>query len=248
MEITCATVPTPGTLGDDYALTGTNWAVALDGATANSMPTGCTHTVRWYVQQLAAHLGLQLATTTAPLPEVLRAAISGLVAVHGRTCDMTCPDSPSSTVAIARVDGDQVELLVLCDSPILVLHTNGDVQVVTDTRTSALPGYTPADLSELRNTDRGFWVASTRPESADRAVILTLPLAEVSAVAVLTDGASRLADHYGWSWEHLMKALLDLGPRAVIGLTREQEAVKSPPRGKQYDDATAIVIRLPHPA
>ncbi|WP_030237786.1 protein phosphatase 2C domain-containing protein [Streptomyces sp. NRRL S-350] len=244
MEITYATAPTPGTAGDDYGLIGDDWALVLDGATANGLPTGCTHTVRWYVHQLAAHLGTQLAATTYPLPEVLRVAIADLAVSHGRTCDMTCPDSPSSTVAAARVTGDQVELLVLCDSPILVLTHPGDVLVVTDTRTQHLPGYTPADLSKLRNTDIGFWVASTNPAAADRAVTRTLPRAEVAAVALLTDGASRLADHYGWSWEQLMNTLLDKGPREVIRLTREQEAIRSPARGKANDDATAIVIRL----
>ncbi|MBD0689367.1 protein phosphatase 2C domain-containing protein [Streptomyces sp. CBMA123] len=246
MEITCASVPTPGTDGDgdDYALTGNTWAVALDGATANGLPTGCTHTVAWYVRKLAAGLGTRLATTAVPLPEVLRAAIADLAAFHGRTCDMTCPDSPSSTVAAARITEDEVELMVLCDSPILVLTSAGEVQVVTDTRTRHLPGYTPDHLSALRNRDPGFWVASTDPAAADRAVTRTLPRDSVAAVAVLTDGASRLADHYGWTWEELMDALLNLGPREVIRLTREEEAVRSPERGKPHDDATAIIIRL----
>ncbi|WP_033822965.1 protein phosphatase 2C domain-containing protein [Kitasatospora sp. MBT63] len=245
MEITCATAPTPGTGdGDDYALTGNTWALVLDGATANGLPTGCSHTVAWYVRQLAGHLGTLLATTTAPLPKVLRAAVTDLAASHGQTCDMACPDSPSSTVAAARITDDLVELMVLCDSPILVLTHPGDVLVVTDTRTHHLPGYTPADLSKLRNSDGGFWVASTRPEAADRAVTRTLSRAEVAAVAVLTDGASRLADHYGWTWEQLMHALLEKGPAEVIRLTREQEAIRSPERGKVHDDASAIVLRL----
>ncbi len=64
--------------------------------------------------------------------------------------------------------------------------------------------------------------------------------------ALLTDGVTRLAEWYGYSWPDIFARLSDGGPAGLIDLVRAAER-QSPPRGpghKQHDDATAVHIRF----
>ncbi|WP_371484865.1 protein phosphatase 2C domain-containing protein [Kitasatospora sp. NBC_00315] len=247
LEIIHATAPTPGGVNEDAIVTGPAFAVVLDGATATGAPTGCVHSVAWYVRQLAAQLSCALLTSDEELREILREAIRALVVEHGRTCDMSNPDSPSSTVAMVRARNGVLEILSLADSPVAVQRTDGSVQVVVDDRTSHLASYTRDAVRGFRNSDAGgFWVASTKPEAADRAVIASVPLAEVNAVAVLSDGASRLPERYGWTWNRFMAALVSDGPTHIIDITRAAEAATEAGafRGKPHDDATAVLCTI----
>ncbi|MGA5819860.1 protein phosphatase 2C domain-containing protein [Kitasatospora sp. NPDC094028] len=251
LEFTHATAASPGAKANDDALVvGADFAIVLDGASAGSGETGCCHTVAWYSHQLAARLAALLTGgADLTLTEVLRRALTELVADHGTTCDMDNPDSPSSTVAIARVRAGVLEVLSLADSPIAVVRVDGTVRVVVDERTTRLPSYTEQARRELRNTDDGFWVASTRPEAADRAVTETLPLDQVTSFTLFSDGASRLAERYDWSWVDLLALLRTAKPSHVIKLTREAERNTDPARlgigpgqlrGKKHDDATLV--------
>ncbi|MFE4356151.1 protein phosphatase 2C domain-containing protein [Kitasatospora sp. NPDC056800] len=247
LEITHATAPTPGGINEDAVVTGPGFAVVLDGATATGAPTGCIHSVAWYVRQLAARLSSALLTNDGELREILREAIRELVADHGQTCDMSNPDSPSSTVAMVRARGDVLEVLSLADSPVAVQRRDGSVQVVVDDRTSHLSSYTRDAVRGFRNNDNGgFWVASTKPEAADRAVLASVPVAEVSTVAVLSDGASRLPERYGWLWERFMADLASNGPTHIIDATRAAESTTEAGtfRGKTHDDATAVLCTI----
>ncbi|MGW2544742.1 protein phosphatase 2C domain-containing protein [Kitasatospora sp. NPDC001574] len=247
LEITHATAPTPGGVNEDAVVTGPGFAVVLDGATATGAPTGCIHSVAWYVRQLAARLSSVLLTDDGDLREILRGAIRELVVEHGQTCDMSNPDSPSSTVAMVRAQGGVLEVLSLADSPVAVQRTDGSVQVVVDDRTSHLASYTRDAVRGFRNNDNGgFWVASTKPEAADRAVLASIPVSEVSAVAVLSDGASRLPERYGWTWDRFMADLASNGPTHIIDATRAAEATTEAGtfRGKAHDDATAVLCTI----
>jgi hypothetical protein len=68
-------------------------------------------------------------------------------------------------------------------------------------------------------------------------------------VALLTDGASRYSERYGHSWENLVDLLETAGPRALVDRVRryDSDAAVGAFRGKRYDDATAVLCRLPLP-
>jgi hypothetical protein len=125
------------------------------------------------------------------------------------------------------------------------------VQVIVDDRTSRLASYTPDAVRGYRNSDDGgFWVASTQLEAADHALPASLALADIDAVAVLSDGTSRLPERYGWTWEQFMDEITAEGPAHIIAKTREAEA-DAPAgvyRGNTHDDATAAVCVVTHDA
>ncbi|MGH3569617.1 MAG: DUF5710 domain-containing protein [Pseudonocardia sp.] len=167
---------------------------------------------------------------------------------HASTCDLDNPASPSSTVVALRRRGDDLECLGLADSPI-VLDLPDGVRTVLDDRSAHLSSYTPEAVRAARNTEGGFWVASTVPQAARHAVTVTVPYASVRRAAVLSDGSARYVDRFGLTdWSGLLDVLTDAGPLELIQRVRAAEAQETDEdrrrerrRGKQYD-ATAVLV------
>jgi serine/threonine protein phosphatase PrpC len=155
------------------------------------------------------------------------------------------PDSPSTTVSVVRVAGNNLDYLTLGDSPIMVWQPGRDIQVVMDGRTAHLPGgrpYTFELVRSLRNKPGGFWIASTVPEAAYEAITGTVELHPGSEIALLTDGVTRLVEFYDYTWDRLFGQLRESTPKAVIASVRKFERERGTPYGKPHDDATAMHI------
>lgn len=237
----------PPAVNEDLVVTGPDFAVVLDGATApQGVESGCRHDVPWLVKQLAQQLAPPLLTqTSASLPDVLADAIAAVRATHADTCDVSNPDSPSSTVSMVRLHSDHVEHLVLADSPVVMRSPDGKVTVHSDDRIDRLPERTLEAVRRLRNRPGGFWAASTVPEAAYQAVTGTTDRADVDVIAILSDGASRFTERYGHSWDELLDVLTIDGPRQLIDRVREHDAACATPRWKRYDDASAVLLQGP---
>ncbi len=241
---------TPGRKNDDYAAVGLGWAVVLDGATAlRPAENGCIHNVPWMVHQLAGNLAQFL--TIAPdvaLTDALAESITRTCTAHEKTCDLSNPDSPSSTVTILRSRGDVLDYLVLGDSPLLVSRA-GKIEPILDERMANLNDYSYEAVIAAQNTPRGYYVANTMPDAAYQAVCGSLLAAEIDSAVLLTDGASRLVDAFQLlSWEDLFRVVSDDGPRSLISQTRKVErdgATSSDGRNrKHHDDATVVFVDL----
>jgi hypothetical protein len=244
MQISYASERGVGRANEDYAIGGVNWAIVLDGATAfPGVDTGCIHDVPWLVHRLAAAMAARMVYAEIPLDDVLSGAIQEVCAAHADTCDLSNPDSPSSTVSIARVsDAATLEYLVLADSPVVLWHSREKVaQTFEDERIAHLPGgrpYTRELVRSSRNAPGGFWVASTRPEAAYHAVRGTVELEPGAEVALFTDGVTRLVDFYHHTWDSLFALLRELQPQGLVDFVRDLERKNEVPYGKAHDDAT----------
>jgi hypothetical protein len=248
VQITMASEAAPGRRNEDYAIVTPTWCAVLDGATApEGVESGCVHDVRWMVRHLAGELMRTLTISPdIPLPDALAETIAATCDAHESTCDLNNPDSPSSTVTILRVNGPEFDYLALADSP-LIVDVGGEPRVLVDDRTAHLKDYTYAGVSAVRNKPEGFFVASTMPEAAYEAIQGSIPAGEVRRAALLTDGASRLADYFHQkTWRELLNTLDHDGPAQLIAATREAErgAAQSPDgrRRKPHDDATAVFV------
>lgn len=162
--------------------------------------------------------------------------------------------------------GDQLQYLVLCDSP-LVLDRGDQVQVITDERferavaslRAEIRGLSIGSSEHVRRTQRinmlkqqrtnqpdGYWIAAATPEAAHHAVTGVLPLtgdARVRRAALLTDGASCAVDRFElFDWRGLLDLVTDHGPDELIRRVRAAEnadsAGRDRPRYKRHDDAT----------
>jgi hypothetical protein len=144
------------------------------------------------------------------------------------------------------VTGGVLDYLTLGDSPIVVRGSAEGITVIEDDRVANLPGgrpYTRELVRSLRNQHGGFWVASTNPDAARQAVAGSVPYSASMIVGLFTDGASRLVEFFGYSWQQIFVILEADGPAAVIAAVRSAET-RQPLSGynKPHDDATAVLI------
>ncbi len=248
MNFAFATASSIDRPNEDYLVLSSGFAVVLDGVTQlPGLDSGCLHGPRWFVRMLGGHLAQALSTDeVTALDQVLAGAIEAVRDCHAHTCDLTNPDSPSSTVAIVRDRNGYLDYLVLCDSALVFENASGLV-AITDDRTATLPAYDRDSVARLRNQPGGFWVASTAPEAAAQAVTGTMPASELLHLLLCTDGVSRLVDFFGWNWREVLELVEQKGPNAAIEAVRRCE-VEEPGqlarmgrRIKQHDDATLVV-------
>jgi Protein phosphatase 2C len=269
-----ATEPgTPGWPNEDFAAVAPGAAVLLDGAgSPHGRDGGCVHGVAWYARTLGGLLTAGVSEVGRPLREVLTRGIEQVYELHAGTCDLGHPATPSATVIMVRSQDDQIEYLVLGDSTLMLRparETEDGAEAprtVTDVRLHELsqrlrPAYRRlpvgaperetgraeylAELDAERNRPGGYWVAATSPQAAEQAIGGTEPLAALSAIALLSDGASRLVDRYRLaSWPQVSAILARSGPGELIRQVRAAEDSDADgqrwPRAKLRDDATAI--------
>jgi hypothetical protein len=255
MQILYATDPTPGQTNEDFVIAGPTWVAVLDGASAPAgIDTGCIHNVPWFVRQLGTELARLLAYSAAdPLADALAEAITATRRAHEDSCDLANPDSPSATVVAVRQRDTQLDYLTLADSP-LIVDAGGQVHAITDDRTAHLPDYSIEGVRAARNTPSGFYVASTMPDAAYKAIRGSLPNTSVRRAALLSDGAARLVERFNrMDWRALLDLLTADGPDGLIRWTREAElaetdAERATRRGKKHDDATAVLVTHVHRA
>jgi hypothetical protein len=255
---------------EDFAAAIPGAAVLLDGAGFPAgTESGCVHGTAWYSRILGGLLAAGATDETASLPEVLGRGIEQVRQMHAGTCDLGHPFTPQATVVMARQRGDLLEYLVLCDSVLLLQPCHGPAQAVTDPRLDAVAsrlraasGLTRATSREdqawqaysqqveaTRNQPGGFWLAAADPFAATQAVTGAEPIADLSAAALLSDGATRLADRYHLAtWDQLAVILAEYGPAGLICQVRAAEDSDPDrqrwPRGKVRDDATAVYWQL----
>jgi hypothetical protein len=253
---------------EDFASVTADTMILLDGAgTPAGSESGCMHGVAWFARQLGAQFLAESAKEPRrPLSLCLSHAIRCVRDSHKDTCDLAHPGTPSSTVVAVRLDADCAEYLVLADSVLLLDVIDGDPVVLTDDREAmvgrphrvamdVLPGGSPEHekahreyvetLRKYRNSDGGFWVAASDPLAADHALTGSMPQKSLQAVALLSDGASRLADRFHLTdWAGILRILRQQTPQELIRQVRAAEHADPRgerwPRGKTYDDATAV--------
>jgi hypothetical protein len=225
---------------DDTAST----AVVLDGATEvrPGLPSG-----GWYSRRLADAIEARLRSDPT---EDLGALLAHAIGAVARDHDLVPRRSPSSTVAMLRFSADDVEALVLADSPVVVYTADGP-EIVLDDRLDRLRAAgalrTRAAVDALRNDDAGFWVAEAVPEAATRALRRRWPREEVDAAVLATDGVSVGIDTYGvLSWADLLSLARTSGADAVLETVRDAELADADcrrwPRSKRHDDQALVVI------
>lgn len=236
MRVSWATEAVPGRdwPNEDFVAAAAGAVVVLDGC---SLPPGtdlgCRHGTAWYARTLGMELLTRLLESPPGRPEergeglrpLLARAIDSVAARHVRTCDLGHPATPAATVVALRAGGGTVEHLVLADSTLL-LDSGDSLEVVS---VQGAQTYAAADL-----------------RAASRALTGARPAGALRRAALLTDGATRLADRFRLlGWQDLMAVLAGEGPGALIRRTRETEEgdphCRRWPRHKRHDDATAAL-------
>ncbi|MEU8699697.1 protein phosphatase 2C domain-containing protein [Streptomyces sp. NPDC048680] len=228
--------------------------VLLDGVTPPQGDDGCVHSVPWFTARLGGALvELSGSRRDLTLREILAESIGRTADTHRSLCDLSHVRTPQATVVLARWDGDEIEHLVLSDSALLLESPDGTVRALLDDRLDRLP---PGSLASeeiadgrFRNKEGGFFTAAADPAVAHRAVTGRTPLAEVRALAAMTDGASRWTEMFDeGDWTACLGVLRKEGPQGLIDRVRALEDADTDRtrlrRSKTHDDATAVYAEL----
>jgi Protein phosphatase 2C len=273
VQVTVATTAASDAPNEDFFAVTPSAVVLLDGAGIPAgVESGCVHGVAWFVRRLGTQLVELLAVEShQSLTDALGQAIREVAAMHGDTCDPEHAGSPSATVVMLREHPDTVDYLVLADSSIVLeLTTQEDLMVVTDDREAHVAkthrralhaqatgsvlqkqrlAELATELQHYRNRAGGFWVASANPEAAKHALTGTVPRADLCRAALMSDGATRIADRFHLlTWRDALDLMERQGPGELLRAVRDAEW-RDPegqrwPRGKLHDDATAILCHF----
>jgi hypothetical protein len=161
-------------------------------------------------------------------------------------------------VAVLRVAEGRADHLLLGDSVLVLDGVDSPTQLVEDRREphiarplrQRLAALDPdsgdfdrlrsaliAAFRERRNQPGGFWVAQASGHAAAHALTGGRPAAELKAVALLSNGASRVVDRFGlMEWSQVPA----VEPEELIRLVRDAELAQ----GVEADDATAACWRF----
>jgi hypothetical protein len=183
-------------------------------------------------------------------------------------------DEPAASLTLARVRGNQLELIMLGDCKLLMRQPDGtvealdhskvapfDAKVVDALRALQAAGETdPARIApklrelilanrRLKNRPGGYGVLADDPACIDFAEIGRRPAADVTHILLASDGFYRLVDTYRlYSAEGLLRAAQSDGLSSLYASLRHIEDADPPclryPRLKARDDATALLLKL----
>ena len=246
----------PGRTNEDFGGAVPSGMVLVDGAGGIAgAEKVCHHGVTWYATRLGGALLGTLAQDRS-LGDVLAESIERITDEHRDTCDVAHSISPYAAVAMLRFSGGLVEYLVLGDAVVVISRAGVEPFLARDPREvviarpfeSSLKGIPEGseeyrrlllELRAQRNSPGGFWVAKDDPRVVDEAITGSCPAGEVSATALLSNGASRLVDTFGLTgWVGLLHLLETDGPGEIIRRVREAEV-----RGSVATDDATIVYR-----
>ncbi|MCP4963455.1 MAG: hypothetical protein GY925_29825, partial [Actinomycetia bacterium] len=217
----------------------------------------------WIAEELGQRLADGLVTEPeCELPKLLESCIAELV----DTYELAPGHAPSTTVSMVRLANGRLEVMVLCDSPVIVLDTDGRIHQVRDDRLDEVvrsierppgkPDMTDARwirtveaFESHRNQPGGFWVPSATPEAARHAIQQTFNASTVDTAVLLTDGASAGVDDYGVppTWlEGVQVAKRSADEFITLVQTTEESDPDCTrwPRTKPHDDKSIAVLQV----
>lgn len=255
-----------GRPNEDFVGAAPGAVVLLDGAGITGIESICRHGIAWYTHGLGgALLGRLSRDDGRDLVSILGDGIEQIARQHRSTCDIANPSSPQATAMILRVTGDRADYLALGDSFLILDVARGEAQVITDERevdvrrlcAAVLAGVAAGTaeyeqareayidmLRARRNQPGGYWIAKDDPSAAQQAVTGGVPVRDLLAAALLSNGASRIVAPYGLAdWHDVLHLLRTGGPAEVIGQVRSAEeaghpSADLPVSGRPPDDAT----------
>lgn len=207
---------------EDATHSDSQYLFVLDGATGlfGQTVTPCQSDAQWLSHNFKAYLTTHLSLMDKSLADIVSVGIKNVKSdfeVYKKV--EKSEDYPSCSCSIVRINGDFLEYLSMADSPILVQKIDGTVTVIAEERLQVLDKISLCQAVEISKTDNisvkdaipkiaetlkkhrnllnskdGYHAISIDSNAPYGAVLGSLPLAEIHAVAICSDGFSQHFD------------------------------------------------------
>lgn len=243
---------------------GDGWAFVLDGATSFS-ETPPVHDGGWYAERLKNALANYLTNEdTTDTASIVAQAIEDAAVDHDVSTQGPCP---TSTIALARWNDEQVELYVLGDSFAVAITPTGEATVLTDDRIKQFgdeyrqttrqrlsegSGFDKehrqflnalqAEQERHRNIPEGYWIAGDYPAAAEYAHRIKLMKQDVNAVLLASDGIATLASPTWPKFTRRTTCEPSQQLKYLHWLECGDPRGLSNPRSKKHDDKTLVKV------
>ncbi|MGB7287967.1 MAG: protein phosphatase 2C domain-containing protein [Salaquimonas sp.] len=254
-------------------------AIVADGATGlaeNRLMSVCDSDAQWVAKLgVDRFLNARADDSVRDLVREINSQALALIGESHAVDDLPRYAWPTSGFIMARLQSGLIEISGLGDCSAIVEMTDGYIE-----RFSALPFNkstetrsakndrakasgsgeairSPEVISSLRqkrnlsNTiDSGVWTLGLVPEASDHVLTAALPLSEIQAILLMSDGFSAACDSYElYDEAGLLGAAKEHGLAQVIAEIRRVERLIDPdavkfPRYKQCDDSSAILLEI----
>lgn len=117
-----------------------DFGFVLDGATSllGENYTNFATDAEWYSNRWCEYLKVALKDKSKSILSILEEGFESIVEEYKNIAGgRSTKDFPGSTVSIVRENGEEIEMYVLADSPILIQDKFGDICIFADTRNNA---------------------------------------------------------------------------------------------------------------
>lgn len=241
--------------------------ILLDGA---SQPDAGELDGGWYADTLGGDLHHRL--TVSPTGDLSTLLADGIETIATEN-HLVAGGGPSATVSIVRWTDEQIDVLVLGDSPVIAATRAGEIWQVTDDRLkqvgrqerhrlAAAEGFAAANPERwralvrteraARNRPDGYWIAEADPAAAAHARQTSWPRDQVAAILAMSDGVAVGVSRYrippDWPTAFTIAAI---DPAELVDLVHETESSDPSgerwPRSKKHDDKALAIVEISSP-
>lgn len=207
---------------EDRAYSCDQFSFVIDGASSLTKQkfSNFTTDAEWYANWWCEYLKNSLNDTTKSIMQILETGVKMVVADYQNLAtNVNVEDFPSATISIARINGDMLEIYVLCDSSIVLSSKNGEIVLIQDTHNVVNDGINAIILKDFamrenttivearrnhgdvilqgrlrKNTPGSYHVLSDNVDAIGYGIYKTLNISLVDKVMLLSDGFSQVYD------------------------------------------------------
>lgn len=265
-------------VNEDYAAVGSTYAVLLDGASgitgARVLPGHSGSDAQWFSNFVGGRICKYL-DLSCGIVDSIRLAVDDsrdYIGEHGVTDDKDL--FPSSTLVVASVSGDSVDIVSLGDSPVFIGLKDGSLESMSDSRIAELD-QTAIDAMvdrsrgramtgmqkraavndillanrQLKNKPEGYWILDPTGVALEHLIVMQFSVEDIDYVCAMSDGLERAFDLFGLvdPAAFLAKATRESFDELLVRLRAEETldpGFDRYPRLKLHDDASCFMLRL----
>ena len=265
-------------VNEDYVVVGSTYAVLLDGASGITGKRVLSHhsgsDAQWFSHFVGGRI-CEYLDASRGIVDSIRLAVDDsrdYIGEHGVTDNEEL--FPSSTLVVASVSGDSVDIVSLGDSPVFIGLKDGSLVTMFDARITELDqaavdamvdcscGCTMTGVQkrasvndillanrQLKNKSEGYWILDPSGVALEHLNVRRFSVKDIDYVCAMSDGLERAFDLFGLAdpVAFLAKATRESFDELLVRLRAEENLdpdFDHYPRLKLHDDASYFMLRL----